>query len=454
MSDNNYYNPYASGQDNRQPSQEPIPVSAFFSSYPTVPDAGVYHPYPQDPIAPQTPPAPKKRRGTKMAVVALCLCFTMIGGIAGGAVGAHLFTPPAAVTQSVDAAGTPETTPHYQPVAYMGAQLTLSQLYEKCNPAVVAISTEVSVRNAFGQYATQATAGSGFVISEDGYIVTNNHVIDGASTIRVILYDGVTYDATLVGRDAAADLAVLKIKPDSKLTALEWGDSGTLKVGDSVAAIGNPLGELANSLTSGVISALDREINIDGTPMHMMQTDAAISPGNSGGPLINMYGQVVGVNTAKSSGDGVEGLGFSIPINEARDVIEQLIQYGYVQGRPQLGISIEDVTAAISRYTGLSEGVYVVSVTAGSAADKAGIQAGDVIVAVGEVKITSSAELLTEKLKYKAGETVPFTVMRSNQSHTLSVTFDEVLPEIAAAPTPTPDNPWRNGNSGGDKNAA
>ncbi|NMB89486.1 MAG: PDZ domain-containing protein [Chloroflexi bacterium] len=302
--------------------------------------------------------------------------------------------------------------------------LSVTDIYNQTTNAVVAISTESTLYNVFGQPSRTASAGSGFIISSDGYIVTNSHVIEGASTIKISLADGSTSTARLVGQDSISDIAVLKIDANG-LPTLTLGDSNTLAVGNQVIAIGNPIGELANTLTVGVISAMGREINIDGTPLNMLQTDAAISPGNSGGPLINSAAQVIGINTAKSTANGVEGIGFAIPINDAQPVIEDLINQGYVSGRPQLGVSLAEVRQPFFNPYGLQQGVYVSTVDPGGAAERAGLQAGDMLVAIDGQAITSSSDLTAIKNQYTAGDTVTVTILRDNQQKQLSLTFDE-----------------------------
>ena len=337
---------------------------------------------------------------------------------------ADSFLPPKDIT-SGNAAITPTN------IVFANGDLALPELFEKANPAVVAISTESTAYNAFGQPASRASAGSGFIIQSNGVVVTNQHVIDGASSIQVILHDGTTYNATLLGEDKTTDLAVLKIQADN-LPCLSWGDSAALKVGEAVAAIGNPLGELANTLTDGIISALNRTINIDGTPRNMLQTNAAISPGNSGGPLLNMKCEVIAVNSAKQTGNGVEGLGFAIPSSIARTVVEELIDHGYVSGRPKIGISVETVTRQTAAYTRLPLGVYVTRVENGSAAQKAGLQPGDVIVKINDAAIASADDLLNVRTQYKAGDTVSVTLVRDGQETVVSLTFDEEKPTTSA----------------------
>ncbi len=371
---------------------------------------------------------PVKKRSL-LPIAALCLCFTLVGGTLGGAIGSGAFSPTPAAVNSPDIPKSNDITPVvYQP----GTILSWNDVFSQCNPGVVAISTEIVQRNAFGRQVAMPAAGSGFIISNDGYVVTNNHVIADASSINVLLSDGSTHKAKLIGRDPTNDLAVLKVDAQN-LHALSWGDSEHLPVGTPVAAIGNPLGELANSMTEGIISALGREINIDGTPMTMLQTDASVSPGNSGGPLIDQSGRVVGIVSAKSVSTEAEGIGFAIPANVAKPIIDELIEFGHVTGRPQLGINIQTIDESSAQYYNLPVGVYVISVAEGSCSNKAGLKIRDVITEFGGVKITSNEQLTAQKNKYKAGETVTMKVWRDGTEITLSVVLDET-PEIAELP--------------------
>ena len=310
-----------------------------------------------------------------------------------------------------------------------GETLSLTDLFVGANPAVVAISTETTGRNAFGRPVTYPAAGSGFIISEDGYIATNNHVIENASSISVLLYDGSTYPATLVGRDSKTDLAVLKIETEN-LSYLSWGDSGLIKVGEQVAAIGNPLGEFANTMTVGYISALDREINIDGTPRNMLQTDTAVNAGNSGGPLLNLKGQVIGIVAAKSSGVSVEGLGFAIPSNTAERIIGQLISDGYVKGQPVLGVSVT------TQDNGGLSNVYVVSVNSGSAAEKAGLKEGDIILSANNSDISTVSELKAIIETFSPGDAMALKINRSGEEIILAIILDEYKPSDNDASIP------------------
>jgi len=310
-----------------------------------------------------------------------------------------------------------------------GETLTLTELFAGANPAVVAISTEMTGRNAFGRVVTQPAAGSGFIISSDGYIVTNNHVIENATSISVLLHDGTNHPATLVGRDPETDLAVLKIEADN-LSYLTWGNSDALQVGEQVAAIGNPLGEFANSMTVGYISALDREINIDGVPRNMLQTDAAVNSGNSGGPLLNLKGQVIGIVTAKSSGMDVEGLGFALPSSKVTGIVEQLIRDGYVTGRAVLGVMVgtnQDDDRA---------NVYVVSVNDGSAADKAGILAEDIILSANGKAVSTVEELKEIIGELSPGDKLVLKIQRGDEELSLTAVLDEYKPPETADPVP------------------
>ncbi len=434
--------PVAPPPQSAPPVQEPYRYpNNYMATYPTY--GSHYMPADQQQIPPAyaipaaPDPAAKKKKHTFLPLAALCLCFTLTGGILGGVVGSNIKSVPPEVpdapnavrTETPDKTAAPETKAPLTPVAVYpdGTILSPSQVYELCNSGVVAISTETTQNNVFGQSVTRPSAGSGFIISGDGYVVTNNHVIDGANKISVLLTDGTSHAATIVGHDVANDLAVLKIEATG-LNALTWGDSKALTVGSAVTAIGNPLGELANTMTSGIVSALGREINIDGTPMTMLQTDASVSPGNSGGPLFDQRGQVVGIVSAKSLGTGAEGLGFAIPEEYARSIIEQLIEHGYVTGRPQLGISIQAVDASMAQYYNLPIGVYVVAVEEGSCAEKAGLQIGDVITEFGDTKVTSQEELIGQKNLRKAGETVQVKIVRAGKTQLLSIVLDEAQP--------------------------
>lgn len=311
--------------------------------------------------------------------------------------------------------------------------LTPGQVYAQNVKSVVAISNQGITTNIYGQVSETASSGSGFIISADGYVVTNYHVIEDARRLTVILHDGSEYDATVVGHDAANDLAVLKIDGEN-LRPAAIGSSDDLIVGDQVVAIGNPLGELTNSLTAGYVSAKGRTVNTDGARINMLQTDAAINPGNSGGPLFNMKGEVVGITTAKfsgttGSGASIEGIGFAIPMDDVAKKISNLIQYGYVNSA-YLGVTVRDVSQEVSEAYGVPMGASVDSVAAGSCAQKAGIQARDIIVSLGGREITSLNDLTQALLYFKGGDRTTVTVWRSGILHELEIALD-LHPNIA-----------------------
>ncbi len=327
-----------------------------------------------------------------------------------------------------------------------GSLMTPAQLYETCVNSVVAISTKIRTQSFYGT-AEGASSGSGFILTEDGYVVTNAHVVDGATQISVILHDGTEYEATLVGSDSTNDLAVLKVEAEG-LTAAAIGSSSTTNIGDMVVAIGNPLGELASTQTVGYVSGINREVNTDNTVIAMIQTDAAINPGNSGGPLFNMYGQVIGITTAKysgttGSGATIEGIGFAIPLDDVYGMITDLIDYGYITGA-YLGVSIQNMDAESAAYYNLPMGAYVVKVVKDGAAHRAGIQVKDIIVDLGGYKVTSVTDLTRALRNFEADEATTITVIRGGQEKVLSITLDEkpqdLDGEIPQGEGPMPSN--------------
>ena len=305
----------------------------------------------------------------------------------------------------------------------------------KLTPSVVCIQNyQVTQNYGFMQTDTSdssvspASEGSGIIMSEDGYIITNAHVVEGATSLKVMTSDGETYEAQLIGSDTVTDLAVVKIDATG-LTAAEFGSSEDLRVADKVMAIGNPGGhELSSSVTIGYVSALNRAIanNTTGYTMEYIQTDAAINPGNSGGALINEYGQVVGINSAKISATGYEGLGFAIPIDTAQPIISDLIQYGYVKDRAVLGISGQFIDSMTGRFYGLPQGEYVAQLNS-SEAQASGLQVGDVITAIDGQQLDSESTLRSAILSKKPGDTVTLQVYRSStqQSATVELKLSE-----------------------------
>ena len=305
--------------------------------------------------------------------------------------------------------------------------LSIPDVYDLASPTVVSILCK---SQGGGYVQSKMSSGSGIIIRHDGYVVTNNHVIDGASEITVTTIAGQNFSAKVIGRDSRTDIAVLKVDNDTALPFAELGDSSTLRVGEMALAIGNPLREeLAGTLTVGYISAINRSMVIDGKQMTMLQTDAAINPGNSGGALLNMKGQVIGINTAKSTGYDVEGLGFAIPINEAKPIIESIIQHGYVTGRVVIGLKGQTVTEAIAKANDLPVGVYIKEIVSGSAAEKAGLRTGDVITACDGQAVTTIDEINKIRDSHKVGETLTMQIDRNGQTLTVSVVLQEEKPE-------------------------
>ena len=304
--------------------------------------------------------------------------------------------------------------------------LTPAQVYARNIKSVVAISSTITT-GSYGQISQSTSAGSGFILSQDGYVVTNYHVVEGATSMKVTTYDETQYEAKLVGYDSANDIAVLKIEAQGLQPAV-IGSSDDLIVGDQVAAIGNPLGELTSTLTVGYISAINRDITTEGTVINMLQTDAAINSGNSGGPLFNMKGEVIGITTAKYSGTtpsgaAIEGIGFAIPIDDVIKKITDLQQYGYITGA-YLGVSVRDVDRDVAEYYGIPMGVYVADVVKGYCAYEAGVRAKDIIVALGDYEITCLNDLSKALGNYAGGDITTITVWRSGVEITLEITLD------------------------------
>ena len=308
-----------------------------------------------------------------------------------------------------------------------GDALTASQVYARNVHSVVLIESTI-VSEVMGQTATGVASGSGFIMSEDGYVVTNFHVVEGASSVNVVLYDGKSLPAQLVGYDSTNDIALLKVEANG-LSPVVLGSSDDLIVGDQVVAIGNPLGELTSTLTVGYVSAKERTVSTDGTVMNMIQTDAAINSGNSGGPLFNMKGEVVGITTAKysgssSSGASIEGIGFAIPMDDVLEELQELRDFGYIKSA-YLGVMVQNMDTSVASIYGLPVGAYVVGVEEGYCAHRAGIQEKDIIVAVGDEKITTITDLTRALRDYEPGDKAKLTVYRAGQYMTLLVVLDE-----------------------------
>ena len=315
---------------------------------------------------------------------------------------------------------------------------SISSIVDNCADAVVEISIETTEKFYNYKYTAEGN-GSGVIISQDGYILTNNHVIKNADKINVRLRDGKEYSATLIGQDSKTDTAVIKINAKGLKYAI-LGNSSNLNVGDLAVVIGNPLGKLGGTVTSGIISALEREITIDGKKMNLIQTDAAVNPGNSGGGLFNDNGELVGIVTAKSSGINVENLGFAIPVNDIKSVVDDLVENGYASNRAFLGVSMKDTAYSSSNdpfdsfgygslfsmfYNQVQYGAYVDSVVKGSPADKAGIQSGDIIVSIKGNVVTTSSEVTAEIADCEVGDEIEVGIIRNNKTKTIKVKLAE-----------------------------
>ena len=422
---------------------------------------------PEDPVSPEEPVAyttgacqddpqpPKPEKGsfwkkTGTKVTALVLCCALIGGLCGFG-GASLARRGGKAT--IQESGRTASAVSVKSVDGQ-TLMTPAEVYASTVNSVVSINCSAVSTNIFGQQTESASSGSGFIYTADGYIVTNQHVVANASSINVTLYNGDTYPATLVGSDSDYDVAVLKI--DAKdLPAVTLGSSTDVNVGDTVMAIGNPLGELTFSMSQGIVSCVNRAINVEGTPFNMIQVDASINPGNSGGPLMNLYGEVVGIVSAKYSSYAnttVEGLGFAIPINDVQSIIKDIIENGSVGNKAYMAITAGTMTQQMAAQYKINatEGVFVYSVEDGGAGDKAGLKLGDVITKLNDTQITSMEDLSAAKKGFKAGDTVTLTVLRDGKEITTQLTFD-AQPQTTDDTTDSSqsgDNNYNNGNNG------
>ena len=437
--DTGYPNVGSSGMNtaNQYNDPQPEPETAYTAPQ-TDNGAGGATP-PVHPVQPQDAQPPKKKKkfnGKRVVRSAVALVLAAAMGFAGGFVGAKFGGSGKVVIQQVAPSSTADSASgsdsSITAASSSGSSLTTEQVADLVSPSVVVITTEQVVYSQwswYGQNQVESGAGSGVIISSDGYILTCAHVVDGASNITVTINDK-DYTATLVGEDTTSDIAVIKIDADG-LTPATVGDSDSLKVGQNVMAVGNPLGELGGTVTGGMISALNRSVTIQGSSsvntMSLIQMDASVSPGNSGGGLFNMNGELVGIVNAKSSSSDAEGLGFAIPINDAIKVAQELLENGYVTGRPYLGITYLAVTdAQTASQLGVNAyGVYVVEVVKGGPAEKAGLQAGDRIVSVDGTEIASKDDLGTLMQKHAAGDTLSITIARDGQMQTVNVTLGE-----------------------------
>ena len=366
-------------------------------------------------------------------LIACCMVLSCLFGFAGSRIGNSMnngSNSQIASTEAMEVAneGTVSTT-GYNLQNATGSNLTIQEITKTAQKSVVEIKTEGVVSDSWMQQYVTEGAGSGVIISKEGYIMTNNHVINGANKITVTTYDKHSYEATVVGTDSVNDVAVLKIKA-AGLTPAVYGNSDQLQVGDMAVAIGNPLGELGGTVTAGIISAKDRELSIDGKTMKLLQTDSSINPGNSGGGLFNGDGQLIGLVVAKSAGSDVEGLGFAIPINTAAEVAQQLMDKGYVSGQPWTGMTYTEGSSGLDFLFGDSVGgtVYIYSVET-KEAKEAGFKAGDVVLAVDEHQITSIDDLSSIISAHKVGDKLKFTIVRDGETIDLSLQLQEKTKE-------------------------
>ena len=326
-----------------------------------------------------------------------------------------------------------------------GDKLTAEQIYTLACRQVVGVNTAVESYNIFGQSVSSGVNGSGFFISADGYVLTNYHVVEEAYennySVTVLTYNGEEYRASIVGVEEDNDLAVLYVEGESDTPCVSLGDVDEMAVGQTVYTVGNPLGELSYTMTSGIVSALNRTITTEeNITVNMFQIDAAVNSGNSGGPVYDEYGRVIGVVTAKYSSTGVEGIGFAIPVDDAYHIAQELIQNGYVSGKASLGITVATVSASVAQYYGIAEGAFINEVTPDSCAERAGLQNGDIITALDDTAVSSASELVTLLKTYTAGETVAVEYVRGGAVYSVQVVLDEEVPErLAAAEAVTDD---------------
>ena len=402
---------------------------------------------------PVQPPVQPKKQGffhrAAVKVTALILACAVAGGLAGWG--------GAAIAGSVSNSGkTTIQQSDRQPVTVQvkkvdgQTKMDPATVYASVVNSAVSINCSATSTNIFGQQTQTASSGSGFIITEDGYVVTNYHVVSGASSVQVTLYNGDTYDATVIGGDSDYDVAVLKINA-SGLQPVTLGESADVNVGDTVLAIGNPLGELTFSMSQGIVSSCDRAINVDGTPFNMIQVDCSINPGNSGGPLVNLYGEVVGIVSAKYSSYSsttVEGLGFAIPISDVRSIITDIMENGAVTDKAYMAITAGTMNEQMAAQFNIdvTEGVFVYSVVEGGAGEKAGLRLGDVITKMGDKTLTSRQDLSAAMKGYRAGDTVTLTVYRGGQYIEVELTFD-AQPQNTGSEE---DNTQSSGNNGGN----
>ena len=402
---------------------------------------------------PVQPPVQPKKQGffhrAAVKVTALILACAVTGGLAGWGGAAIAGSGSNSGKTTIQQSDRQPVTVQVKKVDGQ-TKMDPATVYASVVNSAVSINCSATSTNIFGQQTQTASSGSGFIITEDGYVVTNYHVVSGASSVQVTLYNGDTYDATVIGGDSDYDVAVLKINA-AGLTPVTLGNSADVNVGDSVLAIGNPLGELTFSMSGGYVSSCNRAINVDGTPFNMIQVDCSINPGNSGGPLVNLYGEVVGIVSAKYSSYSsttVEGLGFAIPISDVRSIITDIMENGAVTDKAYMAITAGTMNEQMAAQFNIdvTEGVFVYSVVEGGAGEKAGLRLGDVITKMGDKTLTSRQDLSAAMKGYRAGDTVTLTVYRGGQYIEVELTFD-AQPQNTGSEE---DNTQSSGNNGGN----
>lgn len=431
-----YSNLYNRQPNNTQQSSAPQGQPAYRDPQPMYQTTGMNLPPEGEAKPPRKENRWARRAGAAVALVAVCAGAGFGGGYLGG-VAARGASSPVVYEQPKEGDSTTTGSVGNDTGSTNGLSadaLSISQIASIVSPSVVEVTTETISTNPFFPQYVQDGAGSGVIISEDGYIITNAHVISGASQIKVRTSDKTEYEAELIGSDSKSDIAVLKIEATG-LTPAVVGNSDNLVVGEFTLAVGNPMGTLGGTVTNGIISALNRDITVQGQTMNLLQTNAAVSPGNSGGGLFNEKGELIGIVNAKSAEEGAEGLGFAIPVNTAMEVAQSLIDNGYVTGRPALGIQVLAVSdwQMMVQYGVSQPGVYIIDVTEGSCADKAGLKAGDLFVSIDGNSVTGTVDVTSALDSHAVGDTLEIQVAREGKVVQVSVVLEEQSPQAAQA---------------------
>ncbi len=422
-----YHNDFEPFERNTENLTESEPMSAYGQPQQTAPGYTPQHgsyaeePVPNEPYNAAAEPQGRKKKKSKKTVgvvAAAVAAGVMLSGVAGFG-GSYLFSKlntPSNNTAAVQI-NKASTDNNISNMSVQQTDKSTNEIVNEVADSVVEIKVEIMQSNPFYGQSVAEGAGSGVIISEDGYILTNNHVIDGASNITVTLRSGDSYEAQLIGTDPDVDIALVKIEA-SGLSAATIGDSSQIKPGDKSVIIGNPLGTLGGSVTEGIVSAVDRTLEIDGKTMHLMQTDAAVNPGNSGGGMFNGQGELAGIVVAKTSDSTIDNIGFVIPINNALDILGDLKQYGYVRGKASTGMAFSEGDPMFAQYYfNMSDGgLYVASIKSGSNAEKAGFQVGDRVIAV----------------DHAVGDTLSFELERDGRTGTIDLTLEEYSPAATA----------------------